>query len=149
LAATITSTRTLVSDYAGASQILDDTAYQVFVDLETNEYRAAAIAAVALSAYFAQKVSTTVGQVKVENQQKAEAYSRLADKYSQRAREGGGSSGSGVGVGAPGITGISIADMESACEDDDRYSSAFVRGMDDNPGVCPLCGQGCYDCGCS
>lgn len=129
--ATIIQLRTLVDDPAGVNQIFDDTHYQEIIDIEDNVYRAAATAAKTLSAHFAQKVAVTAGPVKIASQQKADQYLKIADSYDQRAREGGGS-GADTGAMAPGLTGVSISDIDSNNEDTDRYSGAFSRGMDDN-----------------
>lgn len=129
--ATIEQVRALVSDPAGVGQIFDDAHYQIIIDIEDNVYRAAATAAKTLSAYYAKKVSVTAGPVKVECQQKADQYLELADSYDQRAREGGGS-GAGTAAMAPGLTGVSISDIDSNNEDTDRYGSVFYRGLDDN-----------------
>lgn len=131
--ATIEQIRVLVSDPAGASQVFDDAHYQVIVDLESNTFRAAADAARTLAANFAQQVSVTAGPVQVENQQKAERYESLAESYDQRAREGAGSGAGGLSVGGPGITGTSHDEIRTLREDEDRYSSVFYRGLDDNP----------------
>jgi len=129
--ATIEQIRMLVSDPEGTDQIFANAHYQLIIDLEENVYRAAATACKTLAAYFAEKVKVTAGPVEIENQQKFEHYNDLADSYDQRAREGGGS-GSGLSVGAPSVTGISISEIEAARENDDRYDSAFARGMDSN-----------------
>lgn len=133
MAATIAIVRSLVNDPSGASQVFDDDHYQAIIDLETNEYRAAAAAAKTLAAYYATKVSVSVGPVKVENQQKSDQYLELARSYDGRAREGGGSSSGGGGTGTPEVTGISLAAMSAAQRDTDRPSSAFTMGMFDNP----------------
>ena len=147
MAATVAIIRTLVSDPAGASQIKADADYQVIVDLESNEYRAAAVAARMLSAHFAQKVSTTVGQVKIENQQKAEAYRSLAFSYDSRAATGGGSVDA-TRLGTPVVTGISNSEMDSVEADTDRVASSFIKGQFDNKGCCTTCGSDCTTCGC-
>lgn len=131
--ATVEQTRVLVSDPAGATQIFDDAHYQAIVDIEQNAYRAAASAARSLAAHFADLVSVTAGPVEIENQQRSERYLAIADGYDQRAREGGGSGSGSLSVGAPALTGISNDEIESVRDDEDRYQSAFYRGLDDNP----------------
>ena len=132
---TIAQLRILVQDPAGATQVLDDTDYDAIILLENNVYRAAAIAARTIAASYAKKTAVKAGPVAVEAQQKFEHYQDLADSYDQRAREGGGSDGTGTlseNAGAI-LTGISISEIEAVDEDVDRYDGVFKRGMDDNP----------------
>ena len=129
--ATIAQLRLLMNDPAGASQIFDDDAYQLAIDTESNIYRAGAMIARMFASYYAQKVSTTVGPVKLDNDQKYNHYVDLADSFDKRAQTGGGASGE-IGTGIE-LTGVSISEMDTQEEDDDRYPSAFKRGMNDNP----------------
>jgi hypothetical protein len=131
MAASITQLRSWLADPAGASEVLSDADYNTILAVETNEYRAAATAARALAARYALKVATTVDKVKIENQQKREAYLDLAETYDTRAASGGGTVAS-TDVPGPVATGISISDMESVRSDTDRYNGAFYRGQFDN-----------------
>lgn len=148
MAATVAIVRILVDDPLGANQIFADSHYQVIVDIESNEYRAAAVAARTLAAHFAQKVSTSVDKVKIENQQKSEAYIGLAKSYDKAAAAGGGTFDAAA-LGTPVITGISESEMDSVREDTDRYPPSFERGLHDNSNACSACGGcGCDRCGC-
>lgn len=129
--ATITELRIMMDDPAGASQVFDDTYYQLAVDTESNIFRAGSMIARIFAAHYAAKVDVTAGPVKVKNTQKFEHYKELADKLDNRAKEGGGGSGA-VGTGIE-LTGTSIDTMESLNDDDDRYAGNFRRGLHDNP----------------
>lgn len=132
---TIEQLRALVQDN-GTTEILGDPTYLEVMDLEVNSYRAAAVICRILAAKYAAKVKVKAGPVAVENQQKFEHYESLADAYDQSAREGGGGEGAGglaVGGGAPGLTGVSVADMEDVREDTDRPDSAFRMKLHENP----------------
>ena len=144
MAATVAIVRALVGD-DGDTEIKNDAHYTTIIGLETNEYKAAALAARTLAAHFAQKVATSIGDVKIENQQKSEAYRQLATEYDKQAAQGGGAADPN-GLGTPALTGVSIDDMQTQREDSDRYHSAFTRGMHDYEATCPVCG--CCPCGC-
>jgi hypothetical protein len=132
----------------GATEIKADAHYTAIIAVEgTNEYRAAALAARTLAAHYALKVSTTVGAVKAENQQKSENYRALANDYDKSASVGRGSADPNT-LGTPVVTGVSESEMDTQREDTDRYNSAFYRGMHDNEGACSICGCCDCDCGC-
>lgn len=126
--------RILVQDN-GVPPIIDDTELDLIIAMEpTNFYRAAAIAARSLAAYFAKKVALTAGPVKLALTEKFEHYQDLADSYDQRAREGGGiDSDAGVGGIGTGIilTGVSVSDMDDVASDEDRPPSVFYMGVTD------------------
>jgi hypothetical protein len=132
---TIEQLRALVQD-KGTTQLLEDSTYIEVMDLEVNSYKAAAVCCRILAAKYAAKVKVKAGPVAVENQQKFEHFKSLADAYDQSAREGGGGEGAGqlgAGGGAPELTGVSVADMETVREDTDRPESAFRMKIHKNP----------------
>lgn len=132
---TLEQLRALVSD-DGDVAILEDPTYLEVMELEVNSYRAAAVICRILAAKYAGKVKVKAGPVAVENQQKFEHYESLANAYDQSAREGGGGEGAGgltMGGGAPGLTGVSVADMNTIREDEDRPESAFRMEIHKNP----------------
>jgi hypothetical protein len=128
--ATIAQLRILLND-VDAPQIFDDAHYQALIDIDTDVYRAAALAANTFAAYYATRVNMTAGPAKIENTQKFEHYKALANQYNEAAREN--NSNSLIGGGAPVITGTSYSKIDAANSDLDRYSSVFKRGMDNNP----------------
>jgi hypothetical protein len=132
MAATEAQLRTLVQDPAGADEKLATADYTVIIDLESNVYRAAAMAARAIAAKYAAKVDVKAGPVAVSNSDKYDHYIDLAKSFDQRAREGGGADAGSVPLG-PELTGTSVSEMEAEDEEADRYGSAFKRGMTDNP----------------
>lgn len=130
MAVTEDQLRTLLQDPAGAGEELSSADYAAIIAIETNVYRAAAVACRAVAAKYSLKTEVKAGPVTVKNQQKAENYRKLADAYDQQAREGGG--GGGVGSAIE-LTGTSISTIDSNNEDSDRYAGVFSRGMHDNP----------------
>jgi len=131
MTATVAQLRILVDDPDDASKIFEDSHYEGIIAIESNVFRAAATAARTLAAYFSRKVSVAAGPVRVESQHKFKHYMSLAASYDQSAREGGGS-GADTAAMAPGLSGVSISDIESNNEDDDRYKGAFSRELDVN-----------------
>ena len=135
MAITVAQLRLMTGD-TGTPPIMEDSQYDLVLEIEnTNYYNAAFLACNSLAGIFATKVSLTAGPVKIENQQKYEHYTELADKYRQMVREGEGddvNGGTVSSLGAPEIAGISISEMDSVDEDDDRVSSTFTKGMDNN-----------------
>lgn len=131
---TIEQLRALVQDN-GVISLLEDSTYLEVMELEVNSYKAAAVLCRILAAKYAAKGKVKAGPVTVDSQQKYEHYKELADAYDQSAREGGGGEGAGglaVGGGAPGLTGVSEADMETNREDTDRPDSAFRMNLHEN-----------------
>ncbi len=134
MAITIADLRLMTGD-TGTPPIMEDAQYTLVLGIEnSNYYNAAFLACNSLAGIFAEKVSVTAGPVKIENQQKFEHYTELADKYRQMAREGLGDDGTGGSslVSAPCITGVSVSEMETVDSDEDRVPSTFTKGMDDN-----------------
>lgn len=129
--ATIDQIRALVDDPEGSTQIFGQDHYQTIIGIEDNVYRAAATACKTLAAHFAAKVAVTAGPVKIETQQKADRYLKLADSYDQRAREGGGS-GADEGAMSPSLSGVSVSAMQNLDDDSDRVKGVFSIGQDDN-----------------
>lgn len=130
MAATITQLRILLDDPAGASQVFDDTYYQLAVDTEDNLFYAGAMMARMFASHYAAKVDVTAGPVKIANDQKFQHYKELADKLDNRAKGGGGAGAIGTGIQ---LTGVSVSEMDTLDEDTDRFQGAFERGMHDNP----------------
>lgn len=138
MAITVDQLRLMTGD-TGTSEIMPDAQYDLVIAIESdNIYNAAFLASNSIAGIFAVKVSLTAGPVKLENQQKYEHYTDLADKYRQMAREGQGDVNGGGGsslAAAPCITGISISEMETVNENTDRVPSKIKMGMDDNNGT--------------
>jgi len=126
--------RILVSDRI-PNNVLDSVDYTAIIAMETNLYRAAALVAQSIAAYFATKIDTTVGPVKIQNSQKFKHYTDLAGKLEKRATSGKSKDDAFLasGGGAPVLTGVSNTEIDTAHEDTDRYKPAFKRGDLDNP----------------
>lgn len=130
MAATIAQLRILLDDPAGASQVFDDTYYQLAVDTEDNLFYAGAMMARMFASHYAAKVDITAGPVKIANDQKFQHYKELADKLDNRAKGGGGAGAIGTGIV---LTGVSVTEVDSVNADEDRIQGAFSIGMHDNP----------------
>ena len=84
---------------------------------------AAPHAARAVAAMFADQVGRTVGDLRVDAQQKFEHYTTLATSLERQAAL----------TGVPYAGGISISDKQSVETDTDRVAPAFRVGVHDNP----------------
>jgi len=91
MAATVQQLRILCGD-PSSSAILMTSQYSAIIEIESNVYRAAALACRSIAATFAPKVEMGAGPAKMKLQQKYEHYMDLAKKYDSRAESGGGSS---------------------------------------------------------
>jgi hypothetical protein len=132
MAVTITQLRTLLQDTDSVTPKLTDDELNVLIALDTNAYRAAAVGARMIAAQLAAKTKVKAGPVSLESQQQFDHYIALAEAYDLQAREGGGETEGGIPgsvVGAPGLTGVSQSEIDSMREADDRFKSAFYRGI--------------------
>ncbi|MCP4161574.1 MAG: hypothetical protein GY760_15990 [Deltaproteobacteria bacterium] len=121
----------LVQDTTG---LLTDDDYTTIISIESNLYRAAALAARMLAAKYAGKTKLKAGPVTIEAQQKYEHYIDLAQKYDNRASSGGGGgNGSGSEFACATVTGISIDEMNIVDSDTDRFPSTVRKGQFNNP----------------
>ncbi len=138
MAISIDDLRLMTGD-TGTTPIMEDAQYTLVLGIESsNYYNAAFLACNSLAGIYAIKVSVTAGPVSIENQQKYEHYTELADKYRQMAREGLGTDSDNGGsslVSSPVVTGVSVSEMETVEEDTDRVPSKITIGMDDNVGT--------------
>ena len=111
--------------------LLEDSDYDVILLIESNLYRASALAATMLAAKYAGKTKLKAGPVTIDAQQKFEHYTQLSKNFSLRA-EGGGGLGGGDFAAAV-ATGISISDMNTVDSDTDRFPSTVKKGQFKNP----------------
>lgn len=134
MTATVAQIRLLVADLI-PNNVYDDSHYEAIVAMNSNVYRAGAIAANALAAFYATKISTTVGKIKISNEQKFKHYQKLSVQYTKWADSGANKIAEFIatGAGAPEITGVVNSEIDTAHDDTDRYKAAFRRGVLDNP----------------
>jgi hypothetical protein len=85
---------------------------------------AAPHAARAIAAMFADEVAKSVGDLRIEAQQKFDNYSTLAASLERQAA---------MSAGVPFAGGISISQKQSVEQDTDRVAPAFRIGLHDNP----------------
>jgi hypothetical protein len=122
----------LVQDKEG---LLEDSDYDVILLIESNLYRAAALACRLLAAKYAGKTKLKAGPVTLESQQKYDHYIDLAKAYDNRAEQGGGNvNGNGGSTFALAqLTGVSIDQMNIVDSDTDRFPSTVRKGQFKNP----------------
>ena len=92
-----------------------------------NVYLAGGIIARSISASFARRADMSIEGLRVQYSQRASGYEKLAIKLDREAKRKGGS------LAAPAAGGISIDQMDSVEDDDDRPRPSFRRKQFDNP----------------
>ena len=119
--------RLLIRDTNSTDVKFEDEEINQFLDLETNVYRAAGLAARTMQALTAEKVSKTVGKLSIQLSDQSKQWGALADEYYTR----------GKAKGSPRIYagGISVAAKNTQEADTDRVEPAFARGQHDFPGT--------------
>ncbi len=118
----------LVQDTSG---LLTDDDYTIIMEVESNLYRAAALACRMLAAKYARKTKLKAGPVTIEANQKYDHYTDLAQDYDNRAASGGGIGGSNFASAT--VTGVSIDEMNTVDSDTDRFPSTIRKGQFNNP----------------
>jgi len=119
--------RLLVGDQDENDKLLDDDSY-VFAlnEAGNNRYRAAAIICRSIAGKFARLVNTDFEGVSSDYSDRQKHYRQLAKDFEQEAKRQGG-------LGSPRAGGISIDQMDSVEQDDDRPDPAFRRRQFRNP----------------
>lgn len=120
--------RLYVGDTNSSDALLQDEDIQFFLESEGSPKRAAAVAALSISAKFSRLADETVGQVRVSFSQKSEQYAKLADKLRMSAD---------VDDVVPYAGGISISDKRAQEDDADRVPPAFERTIHENDRIPP------------
>jgi hypothetical protein len=116
--------RFLLGDTDDADPQFSDEEINYLVATEGNASSAAISGARTLAAQYARLVSKTVGDLRLESQQRSANYAALAKFLAS------GSGGGGVAP-IPAVTGTRWADKELAYADPDRVPSQFRIGQDD------------------
>ena len=106
--------------------LLTDDQITLAINGTTSDLAAAAVCARALSARFAQQVDTRFETVWSSYSQKSAAFEKLARNLEQQAKRAGG-------LGTPVAGGISVADVLSVDQDEDRVRPYFRDGQFHNP----------------
>jgi len=118
--------RFLIQDTDQADYFLEDAELDWLISEESTVKAAASRAAKAIATQFARLADTDIESVSVKYSQKQRQYLQMATRLEIEAA-------SGSGVASPDVNGVSISDMESVREDDDRPNDRFYRGQFDNP----------------
>jgi len=118
--------RFMVQDTDQADYFLENAEIDWLISEESTTKAAAARAAKAIATQFARLADTDIESVSVKYSQKQRQYLQMATRLEIEAA-------SGSGVASPDVNGVSIGDMESVREDDDRPRDRFYRGQFDNP----------------
>lgn len=115
--------RLLIGDTDTNDQQLQDAEVDFALSQANNAvYSAAAIAARAIAGKYGRLVDTSFDSVKTSYSQRRDQYLVLAQNLEKQAKKYGS-------LGVPVAGGISISDMDSVEEDDDRPKPAFRRGQ--------------------
>ncbi len=120
--------RTLVGDTDTTTPILSDDQINLIVDGYTSPRLAAAAVALAIAGLYSRKVSFSLEGLSIKNSDKAAAYRELATQLRIEASNESGQFGFGV-------SGVSIAAVEAAEDNDDRMPSTFKKGMQQDPQI--------------
>lgn len=115
--ATVDQIRALVGD-TGVVPLLDDTSYEVFISLDPDINKEAAMACRAIAAQFAQESDLQAGPVKLSLSQSFDHYMAMASKFDAEAN-----SSSVVGIE---LSGVSLPDIQAALEDSDTPAPLFT-----------------------
>jgi hypothetical protein len=118
--------RFLVQDTDENDQLITDEEIDWLLDQDNNLYKVASEAAKAIAASFARLADTDIESVSVQYSQKHKQYMLLATRLEIKG-------GSGSGLAAPDVSGVSNSDMEAVRKNPDRPDSRFYRGQFDNP----------------
>lgn len=124
------TTRLLIGDTGETSAfLLTNEGINAVLTLNAGSlYSAAATLADGLAARFAARVNISVDGLAVSYSDIAKAYRNLASRLrSQAVTDASG------GLGAPYVGGVSVSDMQTNAENEDRVEPAFRRGQFDNP----------------
>lgn len=115
----------LIGDLSTSSsgELLKSAECTYFLTAYGSARAAAPHAARAVAAMFADQVGRTVGDLRVDAQQKFEHYNTLAASLERQSAL----------TGVPYAGGISIADKQSVESDTDRVAPAFRIGVHDHP----------------
>lgn len=111
-----------IGDTDSNDPLLQDEEIEYLLENEGGAKRAAAVAALTISAKYSRLADEAVGQVKVSYSQKSKQYSSLADKLSDAADSA---------LAMPYAGGISISDKTTREDDTDRVSPFFERKIQD------------------
>lgn len=127
MAITETQIRRLVQDNpgGGGTDVLATADYELIIATETNILRAGAMAARMIASTFAEKVQVAAGSAKIELQDKYQHYIDLANRWDNRAREGGG----GGGILPVEFDGVTKDQRDDIDEDTDRVQPYFSTDM--------------------
>lgn len=133
LPADLDKVRFLVGDTVVSDAQVTDEEIAGALALTSSVYAAAAAVADALAAKYSSKTSVAIsGLISVAQEQKAQAYGRLADRLRAQA-----TTDSAGGLGAPFIGGVSKSTEQAVVADTDRNENRFRIGIDDYPGSVP------------
>jgi hypothetical protein len=119
--------RFLIQDTDTNDQLLQDAEIDWLLSETSTVYGAATEAAKAIATYFARLADTDIESVSVKYSQKHKQYLKIANRLQIKA------DASGSGIAKPDVNGVSVSEMESVWEDDDRPNDRFYRGQFDNP----------------
>lgn len=116
--------RLLVGDTDTNDQLVTDEEITFALDqADDNVYAASGTIARSISALYSRRADTSIEGVSVSYSQRASQYEALAVKLERDAKR------KGAALGTPTAGGISISEMDSAEDNDDRPTPAFRRNQ--------------------
>ena len=115
--------RLFLGDTDSTDQQLSDSEINYFISLFPTTYAAAAMAARAVAAKYARLVSKSVGDLRIEYQQRQASYAAIAVSLDEQAGAAGAS---------PYLGGLTLADKESNSENTALVQPDFIRDLFDN-----------------
>ena len=115
--------RLFLGDTDSTDQQLSDSEINYFISLFPTTYAAAAMAARAVAAKYARLVSKSVGDLRIEYQQRQASYAAIAVSLDEQAGAAGAS---------PYLGGLTLADKESNSENTALVQPDFIRDQFDN-----------------
>ena len=115
--------RLFLGDTDSTDQQLSDSEINYFISLFPTTYAAAAMAARAVAAKYARLVSKSVGDLRIEYQQRQASYAAIAVRLDEQAGAAGAS---------PYLGGLTLADKESNSENTALVQPDFIRDQFDN-----------------
>lgn len=127
LSTDLNKVRLIIQDTSSTDFKFSDEEITFFISEEANIYGAAASAKESLASKTAEKVSKTVGKLKIELQQQFEHHIEQAKNFRTQSQTKGSSQ---IFAG-----GLSVTGKDAQRADTDRVDPKFTRDMDQFPGT--------------
>lgn len=114
--------RLRIGDTSSGDVLLENEEIEALIDTGGNKVLGAALAAESLGGKFARRADKAVGKLRIQYGKVADSYFRLADRLRYETQF----------AAVPYAGGVSVSDMESEAEDDDRPERMFKLDQFEN-----------------